>query len=367
MRRLLLVILIASTLTCGATAADRLILRDLTILTDRTVESFDEDGVRLDDGTLVTWDRVERGSIAADKQAAFEKLRIEIGQPLFRLRLRLKVGDDLGLAELAESLAPRFAERSGPSALLVQRALMRGRLARGQREAAVEPYFHCLALASSSAGARFEFPVELRMVVESATGLTPELLPVWFDVAAAQAALPGVRQAAARIPEPRPDALRIYFGSLAAAAGDTTAAERAIAGIGATETAPEVVQRGADWRETLRVASDVQAGSGGANVDQLEARIDELPAAARTIARYWIGRARLRSERPEQQRDGVLHLLRLPATLETEQPELAAQALLAAITALERLDDRAGATALRRELTVRYAHTSAAKSLPAAP
>ncbi len=350
-----------------AAAADRLILRDLTILNDRKVVSFDEDGVRLDDESLITWDRIERGTVASDKQAAFDRLRDEIGQPLFRLRLRLKVGDDLGLVEPAEALAERFAQRDSASAYLVNRALMRGRIVGGRREAAVEPYLRCLAYVWNQPGGRPELSIEQRMRIDPQTGLTSELVPVWFDLAAAKAALPGVRQAAARMPEPRPDALRIYFASLLAAVGEGPTAERAIAGIGAQETAPDAIAQATSWRDTLRVAVDVQAAADGPSVDQLETRLDALSPLCRSVALYWIGVARLRSSQAEKQLDGVLYLLHLPATLETQQPELAAQAIVAAIGALEKLDDRAGAAALRRELATRYARTNAAKALEAKP
>jgi len=361
MRVVLLAAVVGMTLLAPTLGADRLILRDLTILNDRSVVSFDEDGVRLDDDTLLTWDRVERGTVASDKQAAFDRLRREIGQPLYRLRLRLKVGDDLGLVEPAEALTPHFADRDSASAYLVQRALMRGYIASGRREAAVAPYIRCLAYVWNQAKGRPELPAEQRISIDPETGVTAELLPVWFDSQGAQEALAGVRQAAARMPEPRPDALRIYFASLAAAAGDGVTAERGIAGIGATDTTKEATERSAGWRDTLRLSLDVQSPMVNPAVDQLEARLETLSPLCRPLASYWIGLARLRSDQTETQLDGVLRLLHIPAEFEAEQPELAGAALAAASVALEKLDDQASAAAaLRRELATRYARTRAA-------
>lgn len=361
---------------CGALdscGADRIILRDLTILGDRSVVSFDEDGVRLDDDTTLTWDRIERGSVSSDKQAAFDQLRDEIGRPLFQLRVRLRVGDDLGLVEPAERLAARFAERDGASAYLVQRALMRARLATGRREGAVEPYLRCLAqlwnapqAASSPSARAAELPIELRMRVDPDTGLSLELLPVLFEATAAQAALPGVRQAALRFAEPRPDALRIYFAALAAAAGDAEAAERSISGIAARDGSPEAERRAADWRDVLRLAMDYRAASGGPALTQLAARLDSLSPLCRPVAYHWTGLARLQSSDVESQMDGVLTLLHLPARFGSEQPDLAAAALATAADALEKLGDATGAAALRRERISRYARTRALRQGPPA-
>ena len=59
----------------------------------------------------------------------------------------------------------------------------------------------------------------------------------------------------------------------------------------------------------------------------------------------------------EQQLDGVLQLLRLPALYGEQQPELAAAALYHAMAACGRFQDSQGQAALRRELLSRYQQT----------
>src|SRR5437763_15026357 len=88
--------------------ADRLILRKLDIITDRTVTAFDEDGLLLDrpregGNDRITWDEVERGKVALD-QPRFDKLLADLGTPLFRIRQRLKVGDYKAAGEPTEQL-----------------------------------------------------------------------------------------------------------------------------------------------------------------------------------------------------------------------------------------------------------------------
>src|SRR5687767_7765212 len=139
MSRLLLlrsasVILVAALLAPAAARADRLVLRNLTILQNRAVQGFDEDGVRLDGGMVVGWDEIERGSVAAEQQAKFDALLKELGEPLYRVRQRLRTGDHEGLVAAAEQVFPRYAGRVSRAAYLVAQATMWGRLAVGRRE-----------------------------------------------------------------------------------------------------------------------------------------------------------------------------------------------------------------------------------------
>ncbi|MGE3780993.1 MAG: hypothetical protein AB7F89_27640, partial [Pirellulaceae bacterium] len=46
-----------------AEGADRIVLRNLTVISDRTVASLDVDGVRLDNGSLLTWDEIEKATV----------------------------------------------------------------------------------------------------------------------------------------------------------------------------------------------------------------------------------------------------------------------------------------------------------------
>src|SRR5690349_12003618 len=96
-------------------SADRLILRNLDIILDRTVTALDEDGLVLDapragGGNRITWDEIERGKVALD-QARFDALLSELGPPLYRIRQRLKIGDYVAASEPAELLYEKFSRR----------------------------------------------------------------------------------------------------------------------------------------------------------------------------------------------------------------------------------------------------------------
>ena len=124
--------------------ADRIILRNLDIISDKTVDRFDEDGVRLDDGTVISWDRIEKGRVAESKQEAFDAMLADLGSDLYRIRQRMSISDYRGLLPHAETLFSRYKARPSDTAYMVFQALMWSRLAIGQREAALEPYHECV-------------------------------------------------------------------------------------------------------------------------------------------------------------------------------------------------------------------------------
>jgi hypothetical protein len=138
--------------TAAPACADRIVLRNLTVISDKTVAAFDEDGVRLAGGGVVTWDEIERATVAADKQAAFDAMLAELGTHLYRIRQRLTVGDYEGLLSHAEAVYPRYRTRRSETAYMVCQAVMWGRLAARRREEAVEPYWRCYELLRRAQG-----------------------------------------------------------------------------------------------------------------------------------------------------------------------------------------------------------------------
>ncbi|MEX2026554.1 MAG: hypothetical protein WEH44_04625, partial [Pirellulaceae bacterium] len=155
-----------------ASAADRLILRNLELIADRTVTAVDDDGILLDKplsagNDRLTWDEIERGRVSPDLQAEFNRLKDELGPPLFKLRQRMRIGDYAGLLAPAEELYPRFSPRQSQSAYLVCQSLMWGRLAAGQREAAVEPFLRCVDLLARDVADPRRLPGPRRLLVNA--------------------------------------------------------------------------------------------------------------------------------------------------------------------------------------------------------
>lgn len=336
-------------------AADRLILRNLEILNDRTVTSLDEDGLVLDQprpgGTnRITWDEVERGRVALD-QSRFDRHLRELGLPLFRIRQRLKAADFRAIGPVAEELYPRFAERKSQTAYLVCQATMWSRLAAGQRESAVEPFLRCYELLRSRAAESSALPGSRRLKVDEASALSSELAPIWLDAQAAAAALGGVQAAIRTMANPRPVGAYLYYASLAVAAGQMDEAERMIPLL----EHPEGAARGC--QELIRAQQELATGAGQRGVDQLRGQLSELPEPCRIAAHYVLGLSDLRSTNDVKRREGLLSLLAIPAAYGQSQPELAAAALYQAAAGLDKLKDRSGAAAVRAELAGRYTGT----------
>jgi hypothetical protein len=331
--------------------ADRVILRNLTIISDRTVASFDDAGIVLDNDQRIPWYEIEKATLAPDKQAAFDKLLAELGEPLYRIRQRLVTADYEGLLQPAEALYPRYAPLATETAYLVVQAVMWGRLAAGQREQALAPYLRCLALLRANRGLAKSLPGDRRLQFDPETGLTPDLTPVWFDADAARAALPDVRPRIVELDRPRPDGVFIYYATLAIAAGDATAAEQGLAAIKLDHP------RLTELRAIVDAQREVQAGQPGVGVEKLASIVGQLSTESRSLAWYWLGLSKLSQTAVEERQAGQLQLLRIPALAGRTQSELAAAALFQVMTALHAQGAPSESNAVRRELLERYGHT----------
>lgn len=344
-----LLVLVALGVACMASPvwADRIILRNLEILNNVNVLSFDEDGVNVEGQGTIGWDAIERGTIDG-KQAEFDKYLKDLGGPLFRLRQRLSVGDYSGLSEQAEALFPIFAKRESETAYLVCQATMWSRQASGRPGAALEAYFRCLRMLRGKAGLAASLPGTRKLTFDVGTGLSPELEPIFFDVEEAKATLPAAKTAAQELQTPLPQAAFVYVGSLATAAGDMQLADKSFSNI---RTDQALV---ADWRLIAPALQELARGENDQVIVQLEARVPGLHSFNRSIARYLLGKARTDDAVRSAVDQGVLDFLYVPAVEGTQRPELSAAALYAAMTALQKSGDSRQAAALRKEILANY-------------
>lgn len=343
----------------AATAADRIVLRNLDIITDRTVAGFDEDGVRLDDGSLLKWDEIERCKLSPDKQAAFDQMLQELGTHLYRIRQRLTVGDYRGILTHAEAIYPRYAGRNSETAYMVFQGLMWARLAVGRREAAVEPYLRCYNYLKSLPASQLSLPGNRRLRFDRATGMTPELQPVWFDAQAAKSSLPGALKAVSEMSPPRPEGTRIYYGTLALAAGELEQAQRVLGGIQGKH--PGLAQ----LRGIVMAQGEVLGGQPGQALSLLQSNLQRLAPNIKPLAIYWLGMSKLKAPDERVQRQGILDLLHLPALYGDKFPELAAAALYESRVAFAGAKDDNSRAAVRRELLEQYSQTYHAAKLRA--
>ena len=344
-------------------AADRLILRNLELIADRTVVAMDEDGLALDrplaDGrTQLGWDRIEQGRVALD-QARFDQLLSELGPPLLRLQLRLRLGDVPGAGEPAEALYPRYAMRRSPTALAVGQAVMASRLAAGQREAALEPYLRVWDILQHKAATLDDLPGSCRPQIDPASGLVAQLVPLFFDPEEARRHWPQVQTVLGQLPAP-PEGLRLYAAALALAAGQHDAAQRMLAEV----HSPQMPVAG--WKRVLLATAELETGKPDAAAAQLTSQRDPLSPDCRAALLLVRGRIDTQSEEPQQVEAGLLALLTVPAAYGSQFPELAAAGLYHAALTLDKLKEEAAAAAVRQELLARYLSSYHARQLRAA-
>jgi hypothetical protein len=343
-------------LLSSADAADRIILRNLELLADRTVLSVDEDGARLDapragGSDRVTWDEIERGRVSPELQAEFDRLKSELGPPLYQLRQRLRIGDYAGLLEPAEKLYETFAERRSQTAYLVCQSLMWGRLAAGQREQAVEPLLRCVVLLESGAADAQRLPGARHLLLDSSSPLCGDLPPAWLKPDAAREVLPAVQKLVRELPK-RPSEAYVYYASLAAEAGEFDEARKVLDALASPADGDRQAQ------QLIRAQLEIQRRLPGGATSGLAQTAGGARSLASELAEYWRGMYLLSSSDADLKRDGLLALLSIPATDPTQQSELAAAALHQSARALESLGDVAGGQAVRRELAARYAATA---------
>jgi hypothetical protein len=348
-------------LAAGARGADRIILRNTKVVADRVVEGFDPDGIRLSGSPpmALTWDEVEAAKIARG-QAEFDAMLKQLGDPLYRIRLRLGTGDYRDLLDQAEAVFPTYRARRSQTAYMVFCALMWGRLADGRRADALEPYLLALECLRAAPQGRLALPGARRPRFDARTGLSDELLPVWFDADAAREALPGVLKAIESARAPAPAGVYLQAATLALAAGEPEEAGR-LASL-ARSDAKAVSDLAAVVAAQRELAGATPAA--GPAVAALRGLAASREFTQEPLARYWLGVADLASPDERTRKRGVVELLHLPALWGDAQPELAAQALDRAQRAVDAMGDP-GASALRSELLFHYPATVAAARLRA--
>lgn len=329
--------------------ADRIVLRNLDIIDEVTVEEFDVDGVQLSDGRVIGWDRIEKGRVEESQQAEFDRMLKELGSHLYRIRQRLSVNDYRGLLAHAEAVHERYWGRESETAYMVSQALMWSRLAVGRREAALQPYLWCLECLrkAASEGRQLALPGARRLQVDLQTGLSPELPPIWFDDEAAARSLSDVGRTISVMAQPRPPATRVYYATLALAAGEPRKASQALEGL---EALPDV-------KSIIEAQMQLEQGEPDSAIRLLTGELDGLDESLKPLALYWLGQARVSDSEKNVRRVGVLDLLRIPAFFGQDHPELAAAGLYVAMHTLADAGDMTGSIAIRRELLDRYGGT----------
>ncbi len=258
---------------------------------------------------------------------------------------RLERGDTVAAEPLLEELFALYAGRRGPTAERIAGGLLACRLRRGAVAGAVMPW-----LAWFNARAESQ-PTSLDIVagrIDPATGLAPDLPPVWLDVPATDALARGQWLTPAADGEP-----------LSPAALDLAALYEQAARheVGLEAMLPP--ERSSD--AGIRLVREMVAARVSPPPRRAEARIallkmvDARPAAwTEAWIRVAVGRSLLMEPDRESRLLGVAHLAHVPARLSRESPYLTGVAIAEMAVAVAHLGDAADAVGLRDELASSY-------------
>ena len=211
----------------------------------------------------------------------------------------------------------------------------------------LEPHLRCFECLRADATLADTLPGSRRPRVDVTTGLTLDLVPVWFDGEAARQVLTPVGNVIASMEKPHAAGTRIYFATLALAAGEPQKAEQALSGL----------QGLTPLRGIVDAQSALQRGDADKAVRDLSLRLPDLDRQDRPLALYWLGLSRLTGSNAGNRQEGLLNLLEIPALFADQQPELAAAGLYEAMREMAKAGDAKGSIAVRRELLDRYGQT----------
>jgi len=335
--------------------ADQLLLRDLTLIRNRTISSFDLDGVLIElspgDEQLISWDRIESGQVEETRQEEFDDLLTQVGEPLFRIRQRLRFEDYDELLPLATSIYPLYRERTSFSAYVVAQSLMWSRIAHGEREQAIEPFLRSYSYLDSHRDDYARIPGPRRLQFSKTTVLNPSLIPVWFDAQAAAEVLDDVYDAFKSMKHPRPTGAYVYVGSLAITAGDQELTDTILTSLEGTD-GPAL-----ELKSLLQMQLEVSQGVKGNVSQKVAAEHNTFLPENRAIALYWLGQQLITQKETAQRQRGVLKLLNIPATYGSRYQELSAAALHDSMKTLAEIGDQLASQKLRDELRSNFAYT----------
>ena len=330
-------------------AFDRILLRDLTLVRNVEVDSFNEQGVRLKSGQILTWDRIERATLT-EKQTEFDDLKDRLGEPLFRIRQRLSNGDFKDAFSIAKNLEKNISSDNGPTSLMLATALFRGHLANGDRISAILPLLQCASLQNAN-GNEPNWIGDLRKSIspvtfDNQTLLTDELLPIFFDKQVAKETFPSIKNYFDEKKEAVAKPYQFLLGSLAIRAGDVDTAKSILTKM---EEDVRLEQQSKILKSQILISEK--------KVDEAILELTSLASnnnrQVRIMATYWLGKANSIGS-PEQRQQGALSFLQIAATYSETYPELAAAGVAEAREIMKIDGDKSAEDSLKNELRERY-------------
>jgi len=279
--------------------------------------------------------------------------RLAAGQDAWRAAQRLERSDALGAGPLLESHADKYLGKRGEVSLAIAAGLARCRLDQFDRPGALAPWIAAIYAAGPAPGGG-DLPAWLG--ADPATGLCPDLIPIWTDAEASD--LLDLEQHPRPLAAPDSRAQRLLELYLLAARWHTPdAAERAAVRarfdeIAAAHTDPDPAIDFVTEIVGATIADDATRETMRA---RLRTRLDRSPDPWEALwAHLAIGCSLAGEPDDASRRRGATELLAAALTDAAVSPLLAGKALAWAADAAGMVGDDPAAAAFRDELTRRY-------------
>jgi len=359
-----------------------IVLRDLTLIRGKTISKFDRTAITLSDGTTLQWDQVLKAELPKPthnvnggdsselqnqrqknqrqknrRQSQFDSLLKQIGLPMFRLKTRIQQGDWVGAGKIAEpifdsAMAGTFEFPNPDVEYLVCLATMKSRAGQGSwarnRAGAVLPYLRAFSIQANVDQKTLQIAGTTQRAKEREDGISPELLPVWFDIDQVRAAVNQIKKLNSKIDqpdsgqtEPSSTSTKMYQTTLAIylASMQIELGQNELANANLNRLRGDKNNSISSWSTVLQARMLQKAGSHVKAQAMLDKNSKSISGDARPVAIYYRGLSEFEihdtklKEKPltsvvdtELSRASLM-LMRLPAIYGNSNPDLAAAGL----------------------------------------
>ncbi len=338
--------------------ADEIVLRNLDALSDVNVVQMDPDGIQLDDGRRISLAAVKNASLS--KQTEFDQLFQKLGEPLFRIRIRLEKNDHESLGGPLATLLPVYENRTSQSAALVQLANFWNHIEKGDNALAIRSHFRLFQLARLTPE-NSKFINALKYPISAADGLSPWVTPFNLNRKTIVENWESIVASYASLPTPHPSGLDYYFFALAQAGGCEVPSEWSTA----KSKLSNAEQRDLSAHKILMDFSEDKTPTKIDTAALLQQYLAEDSKTERSPIRtatelYFLGRLQLLSEASPKS-DGLLSLLRIHSEIGDAAPSISAAALSDTERFLRDKLPAKDAKSISKELLSRYPSSIFAK------
>ncbi len=331
-----------------------IVLRDFS-QPKSTVAGYDEDGVRLTDGTIVSWDRIAQVQFEPADQARADQLLQTIGQPLFQVRWRLQIGDFGGAEQAAKSVPDAVKHRRSEGALLIHLANMAANIEQGDLLVAAIHWVRALDLMTENPTWRDQIPENLKLPSDQATMLHQQIIPVWNADEGAKELWPQVEDLLREVKfTALPPIAQVYLVTIAIDLRQFDIAKQWL--ILAARESPA-------WSAALTHKLLIESGDRPPDPRPFNVEATDWPDDVKAVAIFWLAAKDLGSPNIPVSERAAIDMLSIPAKYQTEFPELAAEALAAVAQRRKALGDEVSAEKLYKEIQFNYSRTNAARRL----